>query len=181
MEYPYFLDDYAEEVLQYIKENGLKTPSVIAHSFGGRVALKVLEKQPDAFDKLVLTDSAGLKPKRTFKKAVKKLAFKFLKLFIKKQKLTRFYSKDYQCLDPVMQESFKLIVNEHLDYLLPRIKNQTLIVTGSLDKDTPLYMAKRFKKGLKNSKLIIIEGAGHFSFVDKPLKYNMEVREFLLS
>ena len=34
---------------------------------------------------------------------------------------------------------------------------------------------------LKNSKIFIIDGAGHFCFVDKPSIFNTEVREFLLS
>ena len=29
--------------------------------------------------------------------------------------------------------------------------------------------------------LLIIENAGHFCFIDKPNKFNMEVKEFLLS
>ncbi len=181
MPYPYSLKDYADEVMEYIKANGLVKPHVIAHSFGGRVALKVIERHPNAFDKLVLTDSAGLKPKRTFKKVIKRCVFKVLRLFIKREKLISFYSKDYQALSPVMRQSFNLIVNEHLDHILKRVNNNTLIINGSLDKDTPIYMAKRFNKGIKNSKLIILEGAGHFSFIDKPLKYNMEVKEFLLS
>ena len=80
-----------------------------------------------------------------------------------------------------MQKSFIKIVNEHLDYTLPKIKNQTLIVFGSEDKETPLYMAKKLHKNIKNSKLVIIKGAGHFCFIDNPNKFNLEVREFLLS
>jgi pimeloyl-ACP methyl ester carboxylesterase len=42
-------------------------------------------------------------------------------------------------------------------------------------------MAKKLNSGIKNSKLIILDGAGHFAFVDKSLKFNLEMREFLLS
>jgi pimeloyl-ACP methyl ester carboxylesterase len=80
-----------------------------------------------------------------------------------------------------MKNSFVKIVNEHLDYTLNGIKNKTLIVFGENDKETPLYMADRLYKGIKGSKKIIIKNAGHFSFIDKPLRFNTEVREFLLS
>ena len=80
-----------------------------------------------------------------------------------------------------MKESFIKIVNEHLDYTLSGIYNQTLIVNGEKDRETPLYMAKRLNSGIKNSKLVIIEKAGHFSFIDNPERFNMEVRDFLLS
>lgn len=181
MEYPYSLDDYCREVREYIQDNGLNSPSVIAHSFGGRITLKLASTNPNLFSKLILVGCAGLKPKLTLKKAVKKCAFSLLKNFLSKEKLKGFYSKDYLMLSPVMQQSFKKIVNEHLDYTLKDIKNQTLICFGEKDSETPLYMAKRLNRGIKNSGLLILKNAGHFCFIDNPLKFNMEVKEFLLS
>ncbi len=180
MEHPYSLDDYIREVEEYIEKNGLRKPCVIAHSFGGRIAIKLSAKK-DIFDKIVLTGCAGLKPKRSFKYRLKRLTFKALRPFVKKKRLLRFYSKDYLSLSPVMRESFKKIVNEHLDCYLDKITAKTLIVFGNLDKETPIYMANKLNQGIKKSKLIIIEDAGHFCFIDKPFKFNMEVREFLLS
>ena len=79
-----------------------------------------------------------------------------------------------------MKESFKLIISEHLDEVLDVITTKTLIVYGKNDKETPPYMAKRFNKGIKNSKILALNG-GHFCFIDSPHKFNMEVKEFLLS
>ena len=59
------------------------------------------------------------------------------------------------------------------------LKEQTLF--GENDKETPIYMAKRLFNGIENSRLIILSKAGHFCFIDKPAKFNTEVREFLLS
>ena len=181
MPYPYSLDDYIAEVKEYIYKNGLKTPSVIAHSFGARIAIKAASNEPDLFFKLVLTGAAGLKPKTTLKKSVKKATFNILKKFIPREKLSKFYSKDYNALPSVMKESFKKIIGEHLDDRLRYIKNPTFIVFGSRDKETPLYMAKRLNRGIAGSTLKIIDGAGHFCFLDKPNKFNMEVKEFLNS
>lgn len=181
MEYAYSLDDYIVDLKEYAYKNGLKNPHVIAHSFGARVAVKCAANDKDFFDKIVLTGAAGLKPKLSLIKRVKKCAFSVLKKFVKKEKLKAFYSKDYLALDPVMKESFVKIVNEHLDGLLGDIVNETLIIYGKEDKETPPYMAKRFHSGIRESKLIFIEGAGHFAFIDKPHKFNTEVKEFLLS
>ncbi len=179
MEYPYSLDDYAADVADYIEYNNLYKPHVIAHSFGARIALKLAAENPDIFDKMVLTGAAGLKPRRSLKYRVKRAAFRTLKLFCGREKLQRFYSKDYVALDPVMRESFKLIVNEHLDGRLKDIKNPVLVIFGGNDRETPLYMAKKLHKGIVGSKLVIIKDAGHFAFIDKPAKFNMEVKEFL--
>ena len=41
------------------------------------------------------------------------------------------------------------------------------------------YMAKRLNKGIKNSHLKVIKGAGHFCFIDKPYAFNLLAGEFL--
>lgn len=181
MEKPYSLDDYIAEVEEFKYKNGLISPHIIAHSFGARIAIKATAKDKNFCNKLVLTGAAGLKSKWTLKKAVNKSAFNILKTFVKREKLKGFYSRDYLSLSPVMKESFKLIIGEHLDYYLSRIENKTLIIFGKNDKETPIYMAKRLNNGIKESKLSIFNDAGHFCFVDKPYKFNVEVREFLLS
>ena len=98
-----------------------------------------------------------------------------------KDKLKSFYSSDYLALDDVMKQSFKKIVNQHLDGVLSKIQNKTLLIFGKQDKETPLYMARRLQKGIQSSTLIVFENAGHFCFLDKPIKFNTEVKEFLLS
>ncbi|MBQ8427156.1 MAG: alpha/beta hydrolase [Clostridia bacterium] len=181
MDFPYSLDDYVNELVEFCKTNGIVKPHVLAHSFGARVALKTTYRYPDFFDKMVLTGAAGLKSKATLKKSCKKIAFKLLKRIVPREKLKCFYSPDYLALDEIMRQSFVKIVNEHLDYTLPFIKNRTLLIFGKNDKETPLYMARKLNNGIKNSKLLILEDAGHFAFIDKSIKFNLEMREFLLS
>lgn len=181
MKYPYTLDDYVKEVNEYKYKHGLVNPHIIAHSFGARIAIKGAANDKEFCDKLVLVGAAGLKPKDTVYKKTKRALFKVLKRVLPKEKLSFFYSKDYLAVDGVMRESFLKIIREHLDGEISKIKNQTLVISGENDKETPVYMAKRLFNGIENSRLIILSGAGHFCFIDKPLKFNTEVREFLLS
>lgn len=181
MPFAYSLDDYVDEVGEYLYKNGIKRPHVVAHSFGGRITIKGVATTKLDFDKIVLTGSAGLKPKNTLKKRAKKLCFNIAKRFVKKEKLLRFYSPDYLSLNDVMKQSFIKIVNENLDGYLSLIKNKTLIINGDLDKETPLYMAKKLNREIPNSTLKVFNGCSHFCFLDKPIKFNMEVKEFLLS
>ena len=181
MKTPYSLDDYIDEVGEYIYKNSLNNPYIVAHSFGGRIAIKGIATKKIQAKKLVLTGSAGLKPKNSIKKIYKKACLNFLKHFLSKQKLERFYSKDYLALNDIMKQSFIKIVNEHLDGYLQSVLVPTLIINGNLDKETPLYMAKKLNKNIKNSTLIVMQGCGHFCFIDKPNKFNVEVKEFLLS
>lgn len=181
MPYPYSLDDYINEVKEYIYKNGLKKPSVVAHSFGARIAIKAASYNEDIFDKLVLTGAAGLKPRFSLKKSAKKSAFDFLKKFLPKERLSAFYSSDYRALSDIMKKSFILIVNENLDDRIKFIKNPTLLVFGEKDRETPLYMARKLLKDLQNGRLVTVKNAGHFCFTEKPNNFNTEVKEFLLS
>lgn len=177
---PYSLDDYVTEVKEYMYKNSITKPHVVAHSFGGRIALKA-QSNEDLFCKMVLVGCAGLKPRFSIKKTVKRTAFKLLKNIVPKRKLAFCYSTEYNALSPIMKRSFCLVTGETLDNCLEKITNDALIVFGKNDKQTPLYMARRLNRGLVNGKLVVLENAGHFCFVDRPLKFNTEVKEFLLS
>ena len=181
MPHPYSLDDYIYEVKEYMYKNSITRPHVVAHSFGARIVIKSASQNGNLFDKIVLTGPAGLKPKFSLKKFSKKTLFKTLKPFLGKERLGAFYSKDYKVLSPIMKQSFNKIINEHLDGYLENITNQTLVICGTLDRETPPYMGKKICSKVKNSKLSLYSDSGHFSFLDSPLKFNLEVREFLLS
>ena len=55
-------------------------------------------------------------------------------------------------------------------YLLDDIKVPTAIFWGEKDKDTPLYMAKKLTKGIKDSSLFLLDG-GHYAYVDDLEKF----------
>lgn len=133
----------------------------------------------DRLDKLILTGSAGLKPKRGIGYYIKVYLYKLLKKILPKKLLKGFGSKEYRSLSGVMKESYLKIVNTHQDGEVSKIKNQTYLIYGSKDKSTPLYIAKKLNKLIKNSKLTVIDGAGHFAFIDTPLLFNVYLKEFL--
>ncbi len=179
MPYPYALSDYARDVSRLIdrivKEEGEKV-NVVAHSFGARVLFKLL---PDTrIDKIVLTGAAGIKPRFSIKKSLRVARYKIRKKL--GLDVSRFGSSDYKALDPVMKQSFVKIVGERLENRIKRVKKPCLIVSGTLDTETPLYTAKRLNKLITSSRLITIRKAGHFAFIDDAHAFNLIVKEFLL-
>ena len=179
LESAYSLDDYVKSVYDFISECGLDSYDLLAHSFGGRIAIRLacIDKR---LNKLILTGSAGLKPKRKPSYYFKVYCYKLLKKIFPKKQLLNFGSSEYKSLDGIMRQSYVKIVNTHQDSELDCVKNKTLIVFGKNDKSTPLYMAKKLNQKIKNSKLIVIEGAGHFAFAEKPWLFNVYIKEFLL-
>ena len=179
MEYPYRLDDYVSEIESLIDLLKVETVDVIAHSFGARVALKLALKDKRV-NKLVLTGSAGLKPKRSLKYYLKVGVYKVYKKLFKNGSFQGFGSNDYKLLTGIEKQSFVYVVNEHLDNLVNGVTNKTLIISGSKDTETPPKSQKKLLNKLQNGKLEFIKGAGHFAFVSNAVEFNLLAREFLL-
>ena len=154
--------DYSQLTLNIIKENKLNKPILVGHSFGGRVG--VILANGGFVSKLMLVNSAGLKPRRNAKYFFRVLKNKiYKKLRIKKQ----IGSKDYLSLSVNMKKTFSNIVSTFLDKYAININVPTVIFWGKKDKETPCYMAKRFKRLIKNSELVLLKNAGHFSYLDE--------------
>lgn len=169
---PYTLDDYVCELLDTIIYFARgKSVDIVCHSFGARVALLLAYKYPFIVNKIMMVDGAGLKPRRTIRYIVNVYRYKRLKRKVAKNKisanaLSNFGSADYKSLSCVMKQTFVNIVNRDLKKEAKKIKTQIMLFWGEKDTETPLNMAKKYKKLLKNSSLIIAKQAGHFSYLD---------------
>ncbi len=168
---------YANMVMSICAHLGIKKFNLIGHSFGGRIAIILAVLCKEETQKVVLVDSAGLKPRRSLKFRARKIMFKIKKWLGKDT--TKYESPDYRALSPNMKRIFSSVVGTYLDDFLPFIKAKTLIVFGENDSETPIYMAKKLHKKIKGSELVILENAGHFSFLDKRLEFLVELERFL--
>ena len=54
--------------------------------------------------------------------------------------------------------------------LLARIACPTAVFWGDRDRETPLYMAKRFVRGIEGSRLFMLSG-GHFAYAEDPDRF----------
>ena len=182
--------DYTELIIEFMKKLNIKNPIIIAHSFGGRITTLLSGYYKIPIKKLILIDIAGIKPKLTLKRYIKEKTYKTLKKLIKllpkkvhkktQEKLFKFFaSSDYNNLPIQMRETFKNIVNEDLKKYLKKINNETLILWGEIDKDTPLKDAYKIKKEIKNSALIILKNATHYSYLNYPILVNNIIYEFI--
>jgi pimeloyl-ACP methyl ester carboxylesterase len=177
------LIDYYKIVSELLMAENLSSVSVVGHSFGGRVAIMLASFEPEKVKKLVLVDSAGIKPKFSLSKKLKVLRYKFLKSLknkgIIKRDLTVYGSSDYKALPESVKPVFSRIVNTDLTNMLKNISAPTLIVWGKKDTETPLYMAKKLNKKIKDSAIIAFEDCGHFCYLQKPYDFQVIVENFL--
>lgn len=160
---PLDLDHYTDGVKDILNKLGVVDAYFICHSFGGRVGVRLTSRFPFLARGLVLIDSAGLKPRRGIKYHFKVILHKILK---KLGKSGLSGSADFSALAPTQKATFINIVNDFTDRDLEYINIPVLVLWGAKDRDTPLYMAKRYKRKLKNCTLKVFKNAGHFSYLD---------------
>lgn len=180
--------DFAAVIDGFIKKIGIKNPSVIGHSFGGRTAIGLTSLTQ--LHKLVLIDSAGIKPRRKLSYYYKVYSYKICKHLLKllfseekgKQILNKLLrsrgSSDYLNSSPRMRAVMSKCINEDLKKLMPAITAPVLLIWGENDTATPLEDAKKMEKLIPDAGLVSFAGSGHYSFLDNPMAFKSVLREF---
>lgn len=183
------VNEYADMVDAFIQTLRPSPVDLLAHSYGGRITLKLLadKNRRGRVGKVLITGGAGMKPRRPFSYYVKKSISTLLKTparilpaslqesYLRRVRSSGLWKKlgssDYRKLSGVMRESFVLSVRDQLDSLLPLIQHEVLLLWGDRDDATPLYQGERMEKGINKSALVVMEGAGHYAFLDKPKQF----------
>lgn len=183
------IEDFTGCIEKFISTLGIDHPVLIGHSFGGRISI-LLSSRNDV-GKVVLVDSAGIRPKRSLGYYRKVYTFKVLKniiiLLLGRDKggavVERLRGKsgsaDYRNSSPMMRAIMSRCVNEDLKSVMPEIKSPTLLMWGENDTATPLSDAKMMENLIPDAGLVSFPGCGHYSFLDNPGGFRAVVHEFL--
>ena len=182
------VDDFVGLTLDLMAQLGIERAAVLGHSFGGRVAIKLAASHPEAVDRLVLVDSAGVPPPRTVGRVLKRVASRCANAVgrrlgrpgqaVRGAIVRRIASPDYLNAGP-LRDTFLAIVKEDLRPALSAIKCPTLLVWGESDDDTPVADARTMEKLIPNARLLVLKNAGHFSYLDQYGRFRLAVIPFL--
>lgn len=176
---PWGVSDYAQWVKEQLPENYF----LLGHSFGGRVAIKLVSQNPEGLKGLILINSAGIKTKNAFRRFVFLLLaktgklffiippFSFFKNFAQRILYKLAGEKDYYRAKGVMKETFKKVVGEDLKADLKKIKVPTLVLWGEKDTFTSLADGRLMNQLIPNSSLSVFPNIGH----DLPFKFPEKV------
>jgi pimeloyl-ACP methyl ester carboxylesterase len=182
--------EYAAHIDAFMESTMLPTASVLGHSFGGRVALALAAWYPHRVRDLVLVASAGIRPRRRpgyyLKVGAVKLAKRCASLPVFGRVGPRIASglsgwagsRDYQRAGRMRPTLVKL-VNEDLADLLSSVRAPALIIWGDRDRDVPRSSMEIMAQRIRGARLEVLEGAGHFPFVDMPDRFAHLVGGFL--
>ncbi len=184
------VDSYARFMIRFLDELGVERAHLVGHSHGGRVSIALAADEPERVGRLLLVDSAGLRPKRGWRYrrrvAVAKLGRLAARIGgapgrrLQERMRARVASRDYLEASEAMRGTVRAVIAADLSDRLPRIGAPTLLVWGDQDDDTPLWMGHRMEELIPDAGLVVLEGAGHYSYADAPGQFRAVARRFLL-
>lgn len=182
------VSDFSAFVLRLMARLHLQRPHIVAHSHGGRVTIKLASLWPAHVGKLVLVNSAGVRPPQSLSYYVRVGCAKVGKylaayggrfgVWARQRIYHRIASADYVNAGQ-LRDTFVKIVNEDLTSILPQVVSPTLLVWGENDTETPVACARVMARLIPHAKLVILKHAGHFSYIDQFGKFRLIVRKFL--
>lgn len=183
---PFNVSNYVTILKSFIKDLNIENPIIFGHSFGGRIAIKYAG-EGNSINKLVLIDSAGIRPRQTILTKLKIMRYKFLKYFYKKTKNINKYnqlisvsgSRDYQAATPIMKGTLSLVIREDLKKYLSKINCETLIIWGKDDHETPYKDGIKMNQLIKNSGLVTFDNTGHFPYLEKKQSFLLVIAKYL--
>lgn len=186
------VDEFADFFLAFAKEIGIERGVLYGHSFGGRIIIKLAAREsiPFTIEKIILNDAAGIRAKLTGKQKRKQRRYKILKKVLMWKPVHALFpeliddwkakqgSADYRNASPMMKQCMVKAINEDLTELLPKIKQEVLLIWGDQDTATPMKDAKLMEELIPDNGLVVLSPAGHFSFLDKPQVFRSVLRSY---
>ena len=188
--------EFAEMLHALLQSLQIQKVKVIAHSFGGRVAILLAARHPDRVEQLVITGGAGIKKPVTEQTRKRTARYRRMSALLERLKTcpplhalmeklqtrlrNRYGSPDYIKLNENMRKTFVKVISEDLLPHLKEIQAPTLLVWGSNDTETPLWMGQTMEKEIPDAGLVVFEGGTHFAFLEQWQRFVLIVRQFFL-
>ena len=164
-DYPYSVYDYVSLLEELFHELKIEKPSLIGHSFGGR--LSIIYASRNDVSKVVLFGSPCVRHEyKSFKQKVLKTLKKIKFLSFISEYVKQFIgSEDYKNAKGVMRDVLVKTVNEDLSSCAKKIKAPTLLIWGDNDEAVPLSEARELEKLLLDGALIVLKGT-HYCYLE---------------
>jgi pimeloyl-ACP methyl ester carboxylesterase len=173
----YSLEEFLWDFTQMLEQLAVDEPFVLmAHSFGGPVAMTFAAAQPQRVSKLVLVATA---PEMHLSPLVEFV----LKLPLPLRTLERLRPVLMPQLHAPLYVLQRILAGTLFPWrgwdLLPTIRTPTLIVGGQFDFIVPAATLERMRGELPNGRLEVIRYARHLPQIERPAAVNRNIEAFI--
>jgi 3-oxoadipate enol-lactonase len=190
---------FASDLLCMMNELRLDTVILCGLSMGGYIALNAVNKYPERFDALILcdtqciADSPEIKVKREEtirsinEKGVENYATESVKNLFAPASIAN-KPKEVTTVSQMIMNTPKqslcntlvaLAERNETCSMLSEINIPVLIIVGKEDKITPPAMALQMHKKIKDSRIQVIDHAGHLSNIENQQEFNFQIKIFV--
>ena len=188
---------YAAAVVALLDALGIGKAAVLGHSMGGLIAGYAAALFPDRFTRLLLADCSSGHATYPKEKREQMLATRLAGLaggdasdYAKKrapgvlasQPAPEHVAEAIAILSklktPGFPQASRMVSNGDLFPQLPGIRMPARVVCGSDDRVTPEELNRRIAAAIPGADYVSIEGAGHWSFLERPAAFNDAALQF---
>jgi pimeloyl-ACP methyl ester carboxylesterase len=164
-------------LLAWMEAVGLRSAHLVGHSMGGYLSLRLAARRPEAVDKLVLVDPAGMPSGRTM---LGHLGPLLLSARYARPTFLPVLVRDALYAGPLtLLRTTRDLLAEDVRGDLRRVEAPTLLVWGGRDPLIPPSIGDVMRAEIPNSRLLVIERAGHNPMFDRPEDFNGALLAFL--
>ena len=199
---PYDLDHLAEAISKALPPSF----DILGWSLGGLISLKMSLMYPKKIHRMVLVGGTPcfINQKDWFYgvdvrdfnyfanklfKNYKSTMINFYTLQLMHSKNSKLLIKELKRIDEAenppevksLQLGLDILLNNDLRDDINKIQHQTLLITGNMDRLTPMSASMWLENQLKAGQLKVIEGASHIPFLSHPDEFLNHLDQFLLA
>ena len=195
----FFIELFVLDLLRLMEKLRIEKSMLCGLSLGGYIALNAVLKYPDRFDGLILNDTQCIADTPEIKEnrctAIISIKEKGVELYAEESIKKLFAAESFTKMKNVIDGVKEMIISTPKQTLcntlhalaerketcsgLKEINIPTLIMVGNEDKITPIAAAQQMHEKILNSKLEIIQQAGHLSNLENLTAFNTHLANFL--
>ena len=171
--------DYTEIVHDLLKSLKVVKPTLIGHSFGGRISIRYGASYD--VEKLVLCGAPCVKTKKNL--TLKEKMLKSVKKLPGMEKLADIAknyigSTDYKNASPMMRNILVKVVGEDLSEYAKKIKVPVILIWGEYDEAVPLEEGRMLEKLLSDGAMIVLPGT-HYAYLENLYQVGAIINKFM--
>ena len=190
---------FADDLISFLEALHVDKAIVCGLSMGGYILLNALNRYPENFVAVILSDTQcigdSIETKDKRKKSIADIEERGLKDFASAFVKNIFFKDSYEENLKIINKIESIILStssqtvtgtlnalaqrKDMCFSLREILIRALILVGEEDTVTPPAQAQRMKDNIPGSKLFIIPKAGHMSNIEQPELFNKFVNNFL--